>query len=121
MISQAIVRAYTYRKAQEDKWYIGETQVLTAESFSQILVNVQQASKKEQGSYVILWVSKQSHESLKKDSYRYIREFDYVGMGKHGEMYILLNNMSKNDLPNVMNRLKSNGIDTTVVEEEYGK
>lgn len=119
LISQAIVRAYAYKKAQEDKWYIGESQVLTAESFSQRLVNVQQANKQEQGSYVVLWVDKQSHESLMKDSYKYIREFDYVGMGKYGEMYILLNNISEDDLPNVVHRLKENGIDTTVVKEEY--
>lgn len=117
LVSQAIIRTYTYQEAQEDRYYVGNTQVLKANSFSQKLAHAQEASENEQASYVLLNVLKSSHGFLMENSGKFIREFDYVGMGENEEMFILLNNISKADLPHVVKRFKNNGIDTSVIKE----
>ena len=119
LVSQAIIRAYSYREALEDKWYINDTQVLTAESFSEKLIHAQEASSNEQASFVLLRVDENSHKLLFESSSKYVREFDYVGMGKNGEMFLLLNNVSRQDLPFIQKRFGENGIKTIIVKEVY--
>jgi len=120
LISDAIKRAYYFAESLKDKRYIKGTKILNEDTFEKILNEVKKHKESLNMSYSLLKVKQQAY-SLVEISNRIsssVRDNDYIGIGKDGNIYILLSN-TKNDYANVViERLKAKGIISEIVPEE---
>ncbi|MBC7332875.1 MAG: NAD-dependent epimerase/dehydratase family protein [Actinobacteria bacterium] len=121
LITNALKRAYFFEASLRDKRYIPDTRILTASTFENILAQVRN-NKKELGmSYTLLKVEKDwdSYTSLSNKVASSIRDNDYIGLGKDGNVYILLSNTKSNYANLVIERLKGRGVNASLVTEEF--
>jgi len=116
LVSQSIERAYQYQQAQEDEWYIENTNILKAAYFNERILQAEELQEQGVSNYVLLRVE----ESVSKDLYemasKMIREFDYVGLDYAGRLCILLTNTVSDEAQFVLNRLAAKEIYANVSE-----
>ncbi len=117
LVSQSIERAYRYQQAQEDEWYIGDTNILKKEYLKERILQSHALEEQGVSSYVLLHVLNKNVDEISEKVTRMIREFDYVGLNDDGTLSILLNNTAQSEARYVLTRLESNGIDAEISEK----
>ena len=116
MISDAVNRAVNYQKLIEDKRYIDQTTVLTAEEFEKQISLAKEYSEGKIASYTLLRIPHMDWRKIYKEVDKKIRSIDYIGLNKDGDLSILLVNTAKNECAPVIERLSNIGVTALIYE-----
>ncbi|WP_244834539.1 NAD-dependent epimerase/dehydratase family protein [Clostridium sp. BJN0001] len=103
LITSALSKAYLYEKAIEDEKYVKDTEILTPKYFDEI-------RKNKSGNFVILKADRKDYEKIIKLT----RVIDCVGIDDDGSFFVFLTNTKHNEAENVVKRLLSNGVKTSI-------
>ena len=112
MIQDSLVRAMEFYEMNQSG--LTDTRILSPEKFEEILKVKNQMRKKQYLDYVMLKIAAGDDKAkLREQSVRLtglVRENDVLGIGKDGNLYLLLSQTGKNDLSTVAKRLEDKGI-----------
>ncbi|MEX1307940.1 MAG: hypothetical protein AB1Z19_05400, partial [Eubacteriales bacterium] len=115
MVTQAVIRAYQYNEAVEDKIYYEGTTILKPEPFKDRVMQSIELKEKGKQEYVLVEVVSDNLELSKRVVPAMVREFDYVGLG-NGKLLVLYNNTSLKEFEFVKKRLSANNIDVKLID-----
>ncbi|MGO4373346.1 NAD-dependent epimerase/dehydratase family protein [Paenibacillus sp. MCAF20] len=106
LVSSALSRAIAYTEASEGQRYVEGTTILKPDVFESILESKQQAWKKYNIPYLLL---KGHLDGVSLIQYStqlasLLRENDYIGLNKAGDVIVLLSNSGAEDAENVLSR-----------------
>ncbi len=120
IITNAISRAFRHEVSTRSIRYIDDTEILAPEYFSEFLADQRKLSKDSVVPYQLLRVSGE-HDNLHQLSIsltKVLRTTDNIGVDKNGCVIVFLAATAVSDLDLVMQRLRNNGVDTTVVSKD---
>ncbi|AJY75078.1 NAD-dependent epimerase/dehydratase family protein [Paenibacillus beijingensis] len=121
LISSALTRAHSYIEAVGTIRYVDGMQgkVLRHEVFAEIVINKQKASSRYGLDFILLTslADGSSTDELADRIVASLRETDYMGMGRNGELLVLLSNTNKEEAQFVLERFQKQNIYMKVVEE----
>lgn len=122
LISSALSRALTYVEATGDQRYIQGTSILKQEVFDDILTSKKMAKERYGVEFVLLAVDSAISISghLSQQISGLLRETDYIGLGKNGQLLVLLTNSNLSEAEFVLDRFRKYGISLHNAEEEFG-
>ncbi len=120
LISNSLKRAYFFEKSLEDKRYLPDTKILTADTFEKVFAEVRNHREELDMSYALLKVldGGKNYLQIYKSIASGIRENDYIGTDNKNNLFILLSNTSNNYAGLVIERLQSKGVNCEFVKEE---
>jgi hypothetical protein len=120
LISNALKRAYFFEESLKDKRFIPGTRILIPEIFEKVLAEIKNYKEELGMSYSLLEVSKgqKNYRLISERISSGIRENDYIGLSKKGDIYILLSNTNNNYAGLVVERLETKGIKSKIKKEE---
>ena len=129
LIQNASLSANRYLEALRSERFVGDTPVLKAKEFRDLvqayanargrglivynLIELDIFAPREGGTHPDMSVDPDKAESLS----RQIRPHDYLGEGEDGRMYVLLTNTDDKGAATVMERLRSSGVSCRSVEK----
>ncbi len=116
LANQAFNKAYAYHNAQEDELYIDGTEILKPIPFKGKLHIVDEQIKDGKATAALLDIGTRQSKKYFEKVRALVRDVDYVGVGENGRVMILLSGIKREDVPIVQNRLKTNGIESRVLE-----
>lgn len=120
LVSSALSRALAYLDATESRRFIEGTSVLRKEAFEEILSSKKQAKSMHNTPYLLL-EGELGQMSLKQYSEKVasmLRETDYIGSIKEGQVVVILSNSAAEDANFVLSRFAQKEISMRVVEGE---
>ncbi len=116
LISSSLNKAYKYLEATEYDKYISNTKVLKPDIFEEILNAKKIAMERKVSEYSILQIDyKDELENAANNVDRIIRDTDYIGLDKEGNMLVLLSNSNEIDSSIVLKRLEEKKLVCSVV------
>ncbi|MBD2867545.1 NAD-dependent epimerase/dehydratase family protein [Paenibacillus arenilitoris] len=120
LISSSLSRALSYVEATVSQRYLEGSRVLKPEVFEPILASKRLASSKHGVEYVLLTAGSAADVSPETADqiYRSLRETDYLGLGRDGQLLILLSNSGRQDAAFVLERFGLNHINLNIVKED---
>lgn len=116
-MSDIMAKAYLYEDITRNRRYIEGSSVLNKEGFDKVLEYSKFRKIKYGIDFTLLKIINKSLDN-KEDLYeldKNIRENDYVGLGKHDYLYLILSNLEEKE-EIAINRLKEEGIETERVD-----
>lgn len=117
LIESSIVKAYNFEKLTSKERYINNTIFLNENIFKKLLKIKQTAKFEKKLDYILLKVESDFHLKLLSEIIKSsIKETDFAGI-MDGVIYVLLLNTTEEESYIPINRLKTKGISTKVVEE----
>ncbi|OXM86663.1 NAD-dependent epimerase/dehydratase family protein [Paenibacillus rigui] len=124
LITAALSKAYRFWSATMNERYVEGMTVLKEEAFGKVLETKRATKERLHIEYGLLMLDVNFiHQEEKLNLIqRSLRESDYLGLGKSGQLLALLANSSKGDTEIVRKRLAEQGVDSIICEEEvmYG-
>lgn len=119
LIQNAVIRANRFQQALEDKRYVGGTNILETDAFSALVRAYLGASKKELTECAILKIEKdgRTEEEMATSLAKMLRQSDYLGRLKDGELYVLLSNTDDAGAQFVIGRFQEAGYRSTIQKE----
>lgn len=119
LITSALSRAFRYLDATYGERYVEGTNILIPKYFAGILDSKEQAKKQLNIEYAVLRLDEWSGtlEELSNRVSGSLREFDYLGMDDHKQIYIVLSNSGSADAGIVLERLTRLDVLASLVEE----
>ncbi len=119
LVSNAIKRAYFFEQSLTDKRYLPDTKILVSDVFEKVLAEVKRNMDELGMSFALLRVTggAKNHIKISEKIAAGIRENDYIGISKNGNIYILLSNTNNNYAGLVVERLEEKGVRSELVEE----
>ena len=119
LIRSAVVRANKYLAALEDEMYVGESHLLEADAFKNLVTAYTNAMKAGLTECVVVKLHYEGtdSESYSEKLYSKLRDHDYVGYLEDGSLGMLLANSGVDDAEKVMERLKAFGYTGEIMEE----
>ena len=119
LVSNAVKRAYFFEQSLTDKRYLPDTKILVSDVFEKVLAEVKRNMDELGMSYALLRVTEgeKNHIKISEKIAAGIRENDYMGISKSGNIYILLSNTNNNYAGLVIDRLEEKGVRSELVEE----
>jgi UDP-glucuronate decarboxylase len=118
LISNALKRAYFFEASLKDKRYVNNTRILNPDTFEKILGEVREKDAELGMSYSLLRISRAPNKRLIDLSdaiIKSIRDNDYIGISEKKKIYILLSNTAHSHANIVIDRLSSQGIESSIV------
>lgn len=118
LIRSAVVRANRYLAALEDEMYV-ESNLLETEAFNNLVVAYTKAEKAGLAESIVLQVShpEKTKEEQIEILHSKLRDHDYIGALKNGNLGVLLANSSVDDARFVTDRLGEFGFVCEMMEE----
>lgn len=122
LIESSMIRAIAYEEAISSDRYIDNTIFLNSEEFEKIIAINEEAKNNNKVEYTLLHVEETNTlQNISSKLEKCIRETDFAGINKYGEIYILLSNTSKEEGQVVVDRMLKNNIKVEFVDETmYG-
>ena len=114
LIQDAVLRAQRFLDIQRDERIIEGTRVLKPEAFSSVLESYKNAAAQRLTRFTLLCIAVggangDAIETGKRAS-DYLRQDDYLGLGKDGRLYVLLPNTTLKNAGVAVSRLAEGGI-----------
>lgn len=118
LIQDSLIRAMDFYEQKE--YALADTKILEASEFKAILEVKRQMHKKQYLDYSLLKIERdqRSLKELNDMLSRLVRDNDVLGLGTHGDLYLLLSQTRSEDVKNIADRLHKSGIVFDVVKEE---
>lgn len=119
LIQTSVRRADRYLEALSEERYHSESQILKASAFEELVGAYRKASKEKLTEYVLLQIEVEGeNEKETVDKFTsMLRESDYIGNLSDGKLYLLLTNTDLKGCSFVQNKLKQNGVASSISEE----
>ena len=119
LIQNAVLRADKYMEVLRSQRYVGNTHVMEADAYAQLVSAFLRAREKgfTKCTLLNLFVSGISLEELDVKLGQLLRTTDYVGLLPEGNIQVLLANSAAKDAEFAMKRLKDAGFDCQIEEE----
>lgn len=117
LIRVSFIRAFDYQIAIEDEKYIPGTTVLKPEYFEEVLKIQEKMEEIEMASYILLKLESKDAHFINRTVTRLIRQNDVLGALQDGFYYLMLTQVSDQNLSIVGRRLEENGVKFEVVGE----
>ncbi len=119
LIQNAVLRANRYMSALEEKRYVEDTRILEPEAFSSLVDAYQKAKKRNLTECTLLHILEKPEYAEKaaevlKDN---LRQSDYMGKLKDGELYVLLSNTNHVEAGVVVHRFLEHGYQSEIMEK----
>lgn len=105
LIRVSFVRAYEYQNAIGDDKYYPNTEILKPDYFAEVLDIQMKMEEAGMASYVLLKFESTNREELTKSLSGIIRHSDVLGEFNDGKIYLMLTQVTKNNIAIVTNRL----------------
>lgn len=120
LVETSLLRALEYQKAVEYRQYVKGTHILKTEYFEERLKVQHDMREQKLASYVLLKVEYSEMSLQKADEIlrSKVRENDVWGISESKELYVMLVQTDKEDLPNILARLKQAGLVCRQIDEE---
>ena len=122
LIQNALLRANRYLEALEEERYLPNTSILEPEAFESLVQAYDKAKKKNLTVSTLLEIQtrqygmEQAGEILKDK----LRQADYLGMMRNGNLYVLLTNTNASEAEIVRGRFAQIGIESKIVDRLEG-
>ena len=117
LIQNAVLRAQKYLDALEQVRFSSRLGALETEAFTTLLQVYEHARAKNLTEYTLLKLeAEELPDGIGLELAKRLRQSDYVGATKDGNLYILLANTSKDNAQVVVDRLLSAGYTTKILE-----
>lgn len=118
LIETSLSRAFEYIQFTEESRYIGQSIMLQPNVFHEILNNKIDAKEKYNMPYALLKIPVVAHASqqVAEKVNHLLRETDYISY-LEDTLYILLSNTKQGDIPHILNRFNSIGIEKVIYDE----
>ena len=119
LIQTSVRRADRYLEALSEERYHSESQILKASAFEELVGAYRKASNEKLTEYVLLQIEVEGEnkkETVDKCT-SLLRESDYIGNLSDGKLYLLLTNTDLKGCSFVQNKLKQNGVASSISEE----
>lgn len=118
LIQNAVLRAQRYLDVLEQERFSSRLGALEADAFATLLQVYENARKKDLTVYTLLKLEHQEQlaDGIGLELAKRLRQSDYVGVTKRGDLYILLANTDEANARVVVERLRANGYTTEIVE-----
>lgn len=119
LIRNAVIRSNKYLEALQEKRFIPDTNIMSAEAFRETLINYQQAETEGLAECVVLkvLVSAEYYREAGLRLMETLRDSDILGVLEDGSLYIILANTKKEEAIYAMKRIEGVGIGTEYVED----
>ncbi|WP_028609406.1 NAD-dependent epimerase/dehydratase family protein [Paenibacillus harenae] len=120
LVSSALSRALAYIEAAEGRRYIEGTSILKKEVFEGILASKRKAKETHRTPYLLLEgdINQTALKPISDKVASLLRETDYIGMVREGQLIVLLSQSTENDAEYVLSRFAQNQISMRVVKGE---
>ncbi|MGI6007316.1 MAG: hypothetical protein ACOX8E_07470 [Ruminococcus sp.] len=116
LVQAAFLRAVEYEELAHGQIFYSDTNIVCPERLHQIL-NVQKAMKKEGvADYMLLRFEDRNKEKINEQLSGIVRASDVLGVDEDGNIYLMLLQMSRENLNIVGDRLESRGLKYQIVE-----
>lgn len=116
LVQNAVIHANRYLDALTTQRYLGQTRIMAADAFGQLVRAFFGAKTNGLTECALLEIltkdSRRAAEVLGKN----MRQTDYMGMMDDGKFYILLSNTDEKNAEGVMNRFRNSGYDCCLRE-----
>lgn len=117
LIQNAVLRAQRYLDAMEQQRFSANLGVLEPHAFTSLMQVYENARNRRLTEYTLLKLeAKELPEGIGLALAKKLRQGDYIGMAESGSLYILLANTSKENARVVVERLKTAGYVTDILE-----
>lgn len=116
LISDAMGRALDYEKLTEDRRYMENTTVLTADEFKKQIELQEEFQKNKIASFTMLCIQGIDWRSNYQKVDSALRTVDYIGINEKEELCVVLVNTSKEECSPVLERLSRLGIEAQICE-----
>lgn len=118
LVQSAVVRANRYLEALRSQRYIGGSNLLAEEAFSQLVTAFLEARDKGLTQCTLLEVSSKGHdlEAVAGALSKSIRQTDYMGLFQHGKLCVLLSNTDDENALRVIARFREAGYESRPVK-----
>lgn len=118
MIQNAIVRANRYMDALRNRRYVGGTNILDMDAFTELVKAFTGARSKGLTDFTLLEIDThgEPYENAEQTLANAIRETDYLGILQDGKLYALLTNTTAESSGFVIERFKNSGYDSRIKE-----
>lgn len=117
LIIKSVKKAEEHYEIIKDERLSDNGRVLKAEAFSELIDTYREAKKDNLTDYILLKVISQNSENSVSVIYETIEQFDYIGYGKDGGLYILLTNNDKEKCESLKAKLNQSGVNSVICEE----
>ncbi len=116
LIQGAVLRAQKFLEMRRDERIIEGTRILKPEAFSSVLESYKNAAAQRLTRFTLLRIAAGGKDGdaveTGKRASDYLRQDDYLGLGKDGHLYVLLPNTSLKNAGVAVSRLAEGGIRT---------
>jgi len=112
LVSSALNHAIDYQRAQQQKDYIAGTRILNADRFAKEQKLYDLMDDRKIARHILLKIETDGRSVQEMDYLLSgkLRENDVVGIGKDGQLYVILAQASPESLPIILRRLQQAGI-----------
>ena len=119
LIQKSVKKSATYLDLLKDKRYQHDSPVLRAEAFEELVYTYHDAGYKNLTEYILLQVVSVEAGMEKAGNIigGILRQTDYIGYRKDGNLYVLLTSTDRKGCSFVQNNLEKKGIHTVISEE----
>ena len=113
LVQMSLLRAFDYNQAISEKQYIEHTSIMNAEAFDKVLSDYATLSEKKVSKHLVLEIETngRSYEQMDQLLQGTVRANDIVGASFDGKLRILLSQATKKDLPYILPRFESAGLE----------
>lgn len=119
LIQKSVKKSATYLDLLKDKRYQHDSPALRAEAFEELVYTYHDAGYKNLTEYILLQVVS-AEAGMEKAGIiigGILRQTDYIGYRKDGNLYVLLTSTDRKGCDYVQKNLEKNGIHTVISEE----
>lgn len=118
LVQMSLLRAFDYNQAIHQKQFIEDTHIMNADAFEENLQNFKALAEKKISSYMLLEFETEGRSIKEMDELlsRKVRANDILGATEDGKIRLLLSGAGEKDLPFILPRFESTGLDITVIQ-----
>lgn len=118
MISSSLERAENFAVVVQNQKYIQGTEIMTQESFQEVLTMVQDAVNKHLAGWIAIELTNNSEDvqHISGQISNLLRANDYIGIAPNGKIWALLANSDRTGAEIVLGRMNKIGIQGRMVE-----
>ena len=119
LIQKAVKRSADYLDLLQNQRYQDESPALREEAFEEIISTYHEAGEKNLTEYILMQVvsAEAGIEKAGNIIGGILRQTDYIGYRKDGNLYVLLTSTDRKGCSFVQNNLERKGIHTVISEE----
>ncbi len=119
LVAPTVIRAYEYDEVMSEEQFLKGSRIYKKEYFSDVIESRKVHREKRKIEFTLLKIMTKEDDAIEL-SYKIdnmTKKYDFIGMGNHNDMYLLLSDTKKEEGERVIVRFEREGIKATLSEE----